>query len=81
MAVSPCFGHGGYGGYDLIFQLLSRHFFFGQEGAETEATGRPERWIPLEPVAFLESTWNLVLVLGYTEHLGQNIPSTSTFES
>lgn len=38
-----------------------------EEGAETEATGRPERWIPLEPVAFLESTWNLVLVLGYTE--------------
>ena len=38
-----------------------------EEGAETEATGRPERWVPLEPVAFLESTWNLVLVLGYTE--------------
>ena len=24
-------------------------------------------WVPLEPVAFLESTWNLVLVLGFTD--------------
>ena len=32
VAVSPCFGHGGYGGYDLIFQLLSRHFFFRPGG-------------------------------------------------
>lgn len=40
-----------------------------QDAAEGEVviSGRPERWIPLEPVAFLESTWNLVLVLGYTE--------------
>ncbi|CAK9099102.1 unnamed protein product [Durusdinium trenchii] len=38
------------------------------EGARADVDdGRPERWIPLEPVAFLESTWNLVLVLGYTE--------------
>jgi len=26
-----------------------------------------QEWVPLEPVAFLESTWNLVLVLGFTE--------------
>ena len=24
-------------------------------------------WVPLEPVAFLESTWNLVLVMGFTD--------------
>lgn len=44
-----------------------------QDGAaEADAVphGRPQRWVPLEPVAFLESTWNLVLVLGYTEQLG-----------
>eukprot|EP00435_Cladocopium_sp_Y103_P070536 s393_g35.t1 len=41
-----------------------------EDGAADEADvprGRPQRWVPLEPVAFLESTWNLVLVVGYTE--------------
>ncbi|CAJ1398520.1 unnamed protein product [Effrenium voratum] len=34
---------------------------------DSEVSVRAERWVPLEPVAFLESTWNLVLVLGFTE--------------
>ena len=36
-----------------------------KEDPDTQEEG--VEWVPLEPVAFLESTWNIVLVLGFTE--------------
>ncbi|CAE7353229.1 serS [Symbiodinium sp. CCMP2592] len=39
------------------------------EWEPNEAVAKDEcvDWVPLEPVAFLESTWNLVLVMGFTD--------------